>query len=297
VRVTSPWTGIVSAGRVIGYDHDRDLALVETDGDLPGHLFDLAEDSTPDGTEISVLGFPLGRSMQITTGNVTGGHEHRLVGGEFELSDMLLTDAAMNLGNSGGPWIDQTGHVVALAESGPPYDSNDQIAQGNNGGVSARDAAAHLARWRTEPQPLAPCGTPLTSIEAAELTLSYYFDLINTSDYESAYAQLDSSNHPLTELNAFVDDVTSTQDQRVGGDPGSWPLFDVMDAHLNGDHVVAQVRFESHQHSDQGPKGLECAEWQLRYDFAPGNGVWSIHSSSAVGDQPPYRQCRDDSGE
>jgi hypothetical protein len=230
--------------------------------------------------------------MQITTGEISATHEHRVVADEFELSDMLLTDAAMNPGDSGGPWVDRGGQVVALSESGPPYDPSSQDrAQGNNGGVSARDAGTHIDRWQDEPRPLDPCAPPPTPVQEALTTLAFYFQFINDTDYESAYAQLDSTNHPLSGLNAFVEDVTSTQDHRVGGNTASWPLYDVLHVDVQGDHIVADVRFESHQHSEQGPEGLSCAEWHLRYEFVFGNGVQAIHSSSAVEGEPKYQPC------
>jgi serine protease Do len=290
VRVTSPQTGLVTAGTVVGFDKSHDLALVRTDNPLPGHIFELEAEQPPLGTEIGVVGFPLGRSMQITTGNISATHDHRFVQGGYELSDMLLTDAAANPGNSGGPWLTAEEKVVALDESGPPYEQG-LPAQGNNAGVAGADAASHIEAWKISPQPLQPCGAPPDRMDAALTTLDFYFYYINQSDYASAYAQLDSSNHPISDLTKFIDGVKTSQDFAPGSDPGSWPHFQLVNEYRSNGAIFAEVRFRSHQESHYGPGGLSCVDWHLIYEFVAGAGVEAIHTSAPMPNHPAYQAC------
>lgn len=84
IRVTSPTQSEVAAGTVIGLDHDHDLALVSLSRPMTGHVFTLSADPPPIGTEIGMVGFPLGRSMQLTTGTISSNHDRRQVGSAGE---------------------------------------------------------------------------------------------------------------------------------------------------------------------------------------------------------------------
>lgn len=300
VRVTAPRLGLATAATVIGIAHDHDLALVRTQRPLPGHVFTLQRRQPPIGTEIGLIGFPLGRSMQLTVGHITDTHDRRSVGGEdFQvvLSNMLLTDAAQNPGNSGGPWVTRNGEVVALAESGPPVANpgapTPERAQGNNAGVPASDALTRIARWTTNGQPVPGCGPPTRNASDAALeTLFAYLKDINKSDYESAYAQLDPANHPPSARDAFIEGVDSSQDASAGGSPKDGPLFDVLNVRTVGDKVYAEVKFRSQQDAEHGPHGLTCADWHLRYEFIHEAGLWLIHDSiAAVDGQSAYKPC------
>jgi len=61
------------------------------------------------GTEVFAVGAPLG-TLTVTRGIISG---HRDSGG----LQLIQTDAAVNPGNSGGPLVDDTGHVVGLVVS------------------------------------------------------------------------------------------------------------------------------------------------------------------------------------
>lgn len=294
LRVTSPTSGLVEPAQVIGYDHDTDLALLRTAGPIEGHVFSISRHAPDIGTEIAAIGFPLAQSMQLTIGHINGVHDHRQVGNEFDLSDVLLSDVAMNPGNSGGPWITNTGAVVALAESGPPYDDQDQTrAQGNNGGVSAANAISEFSAWRSSPQPQPDRGCqPTDDVTSASETLDLYFYEINQSDYASAYAQLYSDNHPISGLSAFIDGVQSTTD---GAADGSGADFVLVGSGSAAGNVYLDVQFRSHQHAAQGPHGQTCTDWTLRYEFRPFDashrGVQLIYASPATPGTPGYRAC------
>ena len=112
-----------------GYNEDSldaendmpDLALLRVKGSQPSNedhpaLKLAASDYTPIGSPIALIGNPegIGSGNSISTGCVsqTGIQIASWGSGKF-----ILTDAALNSGNSGGPMIDRLGVVVGVAES------------------------------------------------------------------------------------------------------------------------------------------------------------------------------------
>ena len=103
-------------------NNDRpDLALLKVTGNQPSNeahpaLELAASDYTKPGTPIALIGNPegIGLTNSISTGCVsqTGIQISSWGSGTF-----ILTDAALNNGNSGGPMIDKFGRVVGVAES------------------------------------------------------------------------------------------------------------------------------------------------------------------------------------
>lgn len=98
-----------------------DLALLKVTGNQPSNeahpaLELAASDYTKPGTPIALIGNPegIGLTNSISTGCVsqTGIQISSWGSGTF-----ILTDAALNNGNSGGPMIDKFGRVVGVAES------------------------------------------------------------------------------------------------------------------------------------------------------------------------------------
>lgn len=117
---------IVAAG---SYDDDNleadneqpDLALLKVVGTQPSNdahpsLKIAASDYSRPGTPIALIGNPegIGASNSISTGCIsqTGIEIESWGPGKF-----ILTDAALNSGNSGGPMLNRTGVVVGVAES------------------------------------------------------------------------------------------------------------------------------------------------------------------------------------
>ena len=119
---------------VTGRDPYSDLAVVELDDDLPGEPLSVATDLPPIGTEVLVVGSPLGLEGTATQGIISG-RNRTIPGsvtteGQFSIADAIQTDAALNPGNSGGPIVTLDGTVVGVATA----------TQGENlgFGVSAR---------------------------------------------------------------------------------------------------------------------------------------------------------------
>ncbi len=294
IRVTDPALSVATSASVLGFSHDHDLALLQLDHPIDGHDFTLTATEPSIGTEIAAIGFPLGRSEQLTIGHITGIHDHRVVGDsswQATLSDVVLSDAALNPGNSGGPWLTQAGDVVALDESGPPTtDASGSRAEGNNGGVSAADAISQFAQWK-QARDAAAAGqcAPQSPVAAAEQTLTDYFFQINESDYASAYAQLDPGNHPTSGLNDFISGVETSTDTAPTG------LSD-LDYSVSGagrtssGQTYIDAVFQSKQDPDHG-NGSACTNWTLRYLFSSVNGLELIESSPASPGTPGRAPC------
>jgi S1-C subfamily serine protease len=112
--------------KVLGKDESTDLALLKVD---PARLklTPLTLGSSK-GVEVGdpaiAIGNPFGLERTLTTGVISAVQRTIQAPNNFEIDDVLQTDAPINPGNSGGPLIDATGKVIGI---------NSQIATGGNG--------------------------------------------------------------------------------------------------------------------------------------------------------------------
>jgi len=104
---------------VVGRDPDTDIAVLKVDGDSlrPAVLGD--SDSLGVGDWVLALGYPLGLSLTVTAGIVSGtGRSIGIAGRNAEaaapIEHFIQTDAAINPGNSGGPLVDLAGRVIGV---------------------------------------------------------------------------------------------------------------------------------------------------------------------------------------
>jgi serine protease Do len=91
-----------------GIDRDHDLALIKIDAhDLPA--VQLSTVSPKVGQEVMMIGHPLGLALSVTTGHVNA------VNFKFASKEgLILTDAVVNHGNSGGPLFTLDGRVIGI---------------------------------------------------------------------------------------------------------------------------------------------------------------------------------------
>ena len=118
VRVTM-WDGTRLTGRVHSMDRRADIALVKID--QSGHLKNLPSARLGNSSEVipgefvAALGSPLTLSNSVTFGIVSSvsrnGSELGMGSGSI---DYIQTDAAINVGNSGGPLINMEGEVIGI---------------------------------------------------------------------------------------------------------------------------------------------------------------------------------------
>ena len=113
---------------IVGIDNSSDVALLKVDPDTAGDLTVLPlgdSDKLQVGAQVVAIGNPLGYDFTLTTGVISAlDRELRSPNGSV-IGNGIQTDAAINHGNSGGPLIDATGHVIGIneqiaSESGAP---------------------------------------------------------------------------------------------------------------------------------------------------------------------------------
>jgi len=98
--------------RIIGRDDTSDLALLKIDGrNLP---FVQWGDSTRArvGDWVIAIGDPYGVGSTVTAGIISA--LHRGISGNGAYDRYIQTDAAINMGNSGGPMFDLNGNVIGI---------------------------------------------------------------------------------------------------------------------------------------------------------------------------------------
>ena len=105
--------------KVVGTSPQLDIALLQVDALqtdlLPLKLGDSSHLEV--GQKVIAIGDPLGFDDTLTVGVVSALHR-TLDGTAVELQDALIqTDAAINLGNSGGPLLDSAGQVVGICDA------------------------------------------------------------------------------------------------------------------------------------------------------------------------------------
>jgi S1-C subfamily serine protease len=112
--------------KVLGRDESTDLALLKVDPD--GLKLTPLTLGSSKGVQVGdpaiAIGNPFGLERTLTTGVISAVQRTIQAPNNFEIDDVLQTDAPINPGNSGGPLIDATGKVIGI---------NSQIATGGSG--------------------------------------------------------------------------------------------------------------------------------------------------------------------
>jgi hypothetical protein len=136
----------VLKAKVLRRDKALDLALLKVDGDEKIEALELGSDKElGELTELIACGFPFGLALarpgeypaiSINVGSVTSLRRDK----DGEL-DRIQLDAALNLGNSGGPVLDRGGKVVGVVVSGI-----------HGSGVNMAIPVSHLQRFLARPE-------------------------------------------------------------------------------------------------------------------------------------------------
>ncbi|MEW9624228.1 S1C family serine protease [Rhodanobacter geophilus] len=104
------YDGRVARATVVGSDEETDLAVLKIEaGNLP--VIRLADAKPRPGDVVLAIGNPLGLNQTVTMGIVSA------VGRQLNPSsaeDFIQTDAAINLGNSGGALVNAEGQLVGI---------------------------------------------------------------------------------------------------------------------------------------------------------------------------------------
>jgi S1-C subfamily serine protease len=111
--------------KVLGKDESTDLALLKVDpaGLKLAPLTLGSSKGVQVGDPAIAIGNPFGLERTLTTGVISAVQRTIQAPNNFQIDDVLQTDAPINPGNSGGPLIDATGKVIGI---------NSQIATGGS---------------------------------------------------------------------------------------------------------------------------------------------------------------------
>lgn len=105
-------SGLEVVGKVVASNSGRDVAVVKVDAKLPKH-FKVSRNSPSVGSEVYAIGSPLDEKFASTmTKGIISGYR------EDNNKTLIQSDVSIRPGNSGGPLVDKSGHVVGIAVSG-----------------------------------------------------------------------------------------------------------------------------------------------------------------------------------
>src|SRR5664280_1860137 len=113
--------------QVVGIDETSDVALLKVDPARTPKLVVLPlgdSSNVQAGEPVVAIGNPLGYDFSVTSGIVSATDRNLQSPNGSTIPNGIQTDAAINEGNSGGPLIDSTGHVIGI---------NEQIASQSGG--------------------------------------------------------------------------------------------------------------------------------------------------------------------
>ncbi len=104
--------GREGVARVVGTDPESDLAVLKID--LPGLPYlDLQDFETEIGDVVLAIGNPFGLGQTVTMGIISATGRNDLQLNTYE--DFIQTDAAINIGNSGGALVNAYGDLIGIS--------------------------------------------------------------------------------------------------------------------------------------------------------------------------------------
>lgn len=128
--------GIVAKGKPVFVGRDVDLAVLELDKAIVIPHYAVFQEMHYDGEPITIIGNTMGSMKWFVSFGI--------VSGEFE--SFLLTDGVLYGGNSGGPWVNEQGEIVALTDWTLVYHGEES---GVHGGVTAKTIREFLESWKS----------------------------------------------------------------------------------------------------------------------------------------------------
>lgn len=102
--------------KIVGTAADKDIAVLKLE-EKPANLTPIKFGSSKElivGQSSFAIGSPFGLDYTLTTGVISAlGRKIDGIGG-VKINDMIQTDAAINMGNSGGPLLDSSGLLIGM---------------------------------------------------------------------------------------------------------------------------------------------------------------------------------------
>ena len=102
---------------IMGRDPDTDLALIKIKAEnLPAIKFGNSDDLKL-GEWVLAIGNPFNLTSTVTAGIVSAKGRSLGMGGSYKLESFIQTDAALNMGNSGGALVNTKGELVGITSA------------------------------------------------------------------------------------------------------------------------------------------------------------------------------------
>ena len=179
IRVVVPGTGRSYPAKVVGYDASDDVAVLQARNASQLKTVSLGDsDSLDPGEPVRALGNAGGTgSLRAASGTVTGIDREITVGddqgGSESLAGMIETSADVQPGDSGGPLMDTSGHVVGMDTAASVTNGSGQAADSTGFAIpinKARSIAEQIARGDASAA-IHIGGTAFLGVEVVENTL------------------------------------------------------------------------------------------------------------------------------
>lgn len=279
--------GTVRTAQVIDIDFDADVALLRAEDSLAEPALTLAPEKVRLGSELAVLGFPnLVQDLRVTRGVVSSLNFQLSYEGRFTIKNpVMVTDAAINGGNSGGPVVDRTGSVIGLVTGKQLLLADLKTSsEGTAYVVPSVDLDDRLAQWQSQDPMKSQCGesggdegrADLIRAEnnsdhpdSADITqvLALHGEGINRGQYEAAFS-------------LFTDSMQRRQggagEWSTGLNTSYWLSLAVDDVTREGNVATVKVRFRTNQEARYGHKGQTCSDWSQTRKLVLVEGIWLI---------------------
>lgn len=105
------FNGDITTAIVVGVDERTDIAVLKVESDEPLPFVTFGDsDVARVGDWVMAIGNPLGQGFSVSTGIISA--RNRSLQGAYD--DFIQTDAAINMGNSGGPLFNMDGEVIGV---------------------------------------------------------------------------------------------------------------------------------------------------------------------------------------
>lgn len=122
--------GSQADAQLVGTDAYSDIAVLKVSGGVPAAAGFGNSDSLKQGQTVIAIGSPLGDFHNtVTVGVISATGRSVDNGNNYQMQNLIQTDAAINHGNSGGPLVDLSGQIIGINTLVIRSDSVDQ-AQG-----------------------------------------------------------------------------------------------------------------------------------------------------------------------
>jgi putative serine protease PepD len=218
--------GTTRTATVSGEDNATDVAVLKVDpSGLTLHPLKLGSSASIGvGDAVAAIGSPFGYSESVSTGIVSGVDRTIQAPNGYTVAHAIQTNAALNPGNSGGPILDSSGHVVGIADQIATNSSADQSS-----GVGFAVPVDLVAR-------------ELSALEAGKTVQHAYLGVSTGQSTGTTGALVGSvtSGGPASSAGVQAGDVITAIDGTKVADSNG--LVAAIAAHNPGDHVKLTIR-------------------------------------------------------